>query len=77
MNLNRLRGEIVAKFRTQKEFAKVLGWPENKVSKLMTEKYKPDTDDIADIADALDLNTEGFCAIFMPKKSPNGDKKTA
>lgn len=75
MDCNRLRGEIVAKYRTQVAFAEALGWHKNKVSKLVLGTYKPDTDEVAEIADALDLDVAGFCSIFLPKASPNGDNR--
>lgn len=75
MNVNKLRGEIVAQYRTQRAFAEQIGWHQNKMSKLMTGKYKPDTDDIAAIMQALQLSEHSFCDIFMPEKSPNGDFK--
>lgn len=74
MDCNRLRGEIVAKFRTQTAFAKAIGWHKNKVSKLVLGEYKPDTDEVAEITDTLDLDEAGFCSIFLPKVSSNGDK---
>jgi hypothetical protein len=73
MNTNRLRGEIVSRFRTQNAFAAYLGWTPNKVSKLLTGKYKPDTDDVATITNALNMDERTFCDIFLPKESPNGD----
>lgn len=73
MDCNRLRGEIVAKFRTQSAFAKAIGWHQNKVSKLVLGDYKPDTDEVALIADVLDLDKSKFCYIFLPGLSPNGD----
>lgn len=73
MNTNRLRGEIVSRFRTQNAFAAYLGWTPNKVSKLLTGKYKPDTDDVATITNALNMDERTFCDIFLPQKSPNGD----
>ncbi len=74
MDCNRLRGEIVAKFRTQAAFARAIGWHQNKVSKLVLGEYKPDTDEVAMISDTLELDTIKFCSIFLPKTSPNGDK---
>lgn len=73
MDCNRLRGEIVAKFRTQHAFADAIGWHKNKVSKLVLGLYKPDTDEVAEIAQVLKLDVPGFCAIFLPNSSPNGD----
>lgn len=73
MDCNKLRGEIVAKFRTQSAFARAIGWHRNKISKLVLGEYKPDTDEVAAIADVLSLNQDEFCSIFLPKTSPNGD----
>lgn len=73
MNLNRLKGEIIAVYGSQLAFAQHIAWNENKVSRLLTGKYKPDTDDVGIIVEALDLSAEKFVDIFLPKKSPNGD----
>lgn len=73
MDLNRLRGEIVAEFRTQRAFAAAIGWHQNKVTKMLTGKYKPDTDEVAKMATMLHLDEPKFCDIFLPKKSPVGD----
>lgn len=73
MDLNRLRGEIVAEFRTQSAFAAAIGWHQNKVTKMLTGKYKPDTDEVAKMATMLHLDEPKFCDIFLPKKSPIGD----
>jgi len=74
MELNVLRGEIVRAYHTQNAFADAIGWHKNKVSNMMTGKYKPDTDEVAIIAKALGLSEERFCLIFLPQKSPYGDK---
>lgn len=73
MDLGRLRGEIVAEYRTQTAFADAIGWHKNKVTNMLTGKYKPDTDEVAKIADLLHLDAPKFCGIFLPKKSPNGE----
>lgn len=74
MDLCRLRGEIVAGYRTQAAFADAIGWHKNKVTKLLTGKYKPDTDEVAEIANLLHLDEPKFCDIFLPRKSLNGEK---
>lgn len=76
MDIAKLRAEIVYRYKTQTAFASAIGWTENKLSKMMTGKYKPDTDEVAGIADALNLNERQYCDIFLPRKSPNGDKGT-
>lgn len=75
MDLCRLRGEIVAEYRTQSAFADAIGWHKNKVTKMLTGRYKPDTDEVAKIADLLHLDAPKFCDIFLPNNSPNGDKR--
>ena len=74
MNLGRLKGEIVAVYGTQSAFAETVSWPKNKVSRLVTGQYKPDTDDVDVIVSALNLTPDKFLEIFLPTKSPNGDK---
>ena len=73
MNRRKLKGEIVAVLGSQNAFADAVGWHKNKVSKMMTGKYKPDTDEVAAIVEALNLSNDKFTEIFSPAKSPNGD----
>lgn len=73
MNLNRLKGEIVAVFGTQDSFSKAIGWHRNKVSRLITGKYIPDIDEAAKISSLLNLSSDKYCEIFLSKKSPNGE----
>lgn len=73
MNLNRLRGEIVTKYRTQSAFADAIGWQKNKVSRTLSGKHILDVNEVQKIADVLDLDAQKFCDIFLSNKSPNGD----
>lgn len=77
MNIAKLRAEIVYRYKTQTAFASAIGWTENKLSKMMTGKYKPDTDEVAKIVEALRLDERQYCDIFLPSLSPIGDKRTA
>ncbi len=74
MNLGKLKGEIIANYGSQKAFAQHIGWPQNKVCRLVTGKYKPDTDEVDLMVRALNLDSKGFLAVFLPRISPNGDK---
>lgn len=65
MNINILRGEIVTKFKTQRAFAEHIDWHPNKVSAVLSEKYKLDTDDISLFVSALEMTEETFCKIFL------------
>ena len=67
MDLQRLKGEIVAVYGTQLEFSKAIGWHKNKVSKMVCGKYKPDTDEVAAIVSALHLTEQQYWNIFFAK----------
>lgn len=73
MDLQRLKGEIVAVYGTQLKFSKAIGWHKNKVSKMICGKYKPDTDEVAAIVSALHLTEQQYWNIFLPNLSPNCD----
>lgn len=74
MNLNRLKGEIIAVFGTQNAFCTAIGWHKSKVSRLITGKYIPNVDEAAQISLLLSLPSEKYYEIFLPQKSPNGEK---
>lgn len=42
---------------------------------MLTGKYKPDTDEVAEIAGLLHLDVPKFCDIFLPKNSPFGERR--
>lgn len=74
MNRVELRVDIIRKFGTQGNFAKELGWTENKLSKMMQGRYTPNLDEVICIAEKLGLEEKRFLTIFLDKKSLNGDK---
>ena len=51
MNRVELRVDIIRKFGTQGNFAKELGWTENKLSKMMQGRYTPNLDEVICIAE--------------------------
>lgn len=73
MNIKRLKAEIIAEYGTQGAFATAIGWHRNKISKIMQNKYKPNTDEVAEITQALHLDEKRYCDIFLPVLSPNGE----
>ncbi len=73
LDIRKLRGEIAAEYKTQVAFADAIGWHKNKVSNMLSGRYKPDTDEVAMIANVLKLDERRYCDIFLPRKSPNGD----
>lgn len=73
MNLNRLKGEIIAVFGTQDAFSSAIGWHRNKVSRLVNGQYIPDINEATDISSLLKLSPEKYYEIFLPQLSPNGE----
>lgn len=65
MNAQILKGEIVAVCGTQYKFAEAMGWHVNKVSKMMRQKYSPNSDEICKIANVLNLSEKRFAEIFL------------
>lgn len=65
MNTSMLKGEIVAKYGSQREFSKVIGWDKNKMSRLMTHKYIPDVAEASMIGNALELSADRMAQIFL------------
>ncbi len=74
MNARKLRGAIVSEYGTQNVFAEKIGWHKNKVSRILSGKYKPDTDEVANMVKVLHLSESQFCDIFLPVPTPNGDE---
>lgn len=75
MNIGRLRGIIAEKYRTQSAFALAMGWTNNKMSKMMTGKYKPDVDEVGKITKLLALDEHQYMEIFyLPFSSTIGDE---
>lgn len=77
MNLNRLKGEIIAVYGTQDSFSNAIKWHRNKVSRLINGQYVPNINEAAEISSLLNLSPEKYYEIFLPSKSPNGDKLSA
>lgn len=75
MDLNRLKGEIIAEFGTQDEFSKAINWHKSKVSRILRGKYIPNIEEAAEIARILGLSTSQYEQIFLREKSPIGDNQ--
>ena len=65
MNTSLLKGEIVAKYGSQKNFSKAIGWHQNKLSHMMTQKYIPDVVEATKIRTVLDLDNDKASRIFL------------
>lgn len=75
MDINKLRGAIYSKYRSQSAFAASIEWHVNKVSRMMQGKYIPDIDEARLISDKLSLDARKMCDIFLTSPSPNGEKR--
>lgn len=71
MDVAKLRGEIYSKFSTQKAFADSIGWPRQKLHKILTGKQVPNVTEIKQIADGLSLTNQAMFEIFLPELSRN------
>lgn len=65
MDCRKLHGVIVERFGSQAAFSRASGWHPNKVSRMINGRFKPDVDDIAELAALLKLNEAEFCDIFL------------
>lgn len=66
-----LRGAIYAKYRSEAEFARSLGWDRQKLSRITNGKREPDIGELAQLASGLDCSIETMVQIFLQNRSPN------
>lgn len=77
MNTAKLRGRIAEYYGSQRAYCRATGWKPNKLCKLLKNNYVPDVNEVANLASNLQLTPDDVIDIFLPKKSPNGDKEEA
>ena len=68
-NYSKLKGRIVEKYGTRKEFAKYLGLSEVSMSNKMTNKSGFSQDDVVIWAKALDIEEKDYGAYFFYPES--------
>lgn len=56
MTENNLRGRIIAKYHSVKNFATVMGWSNRKTYDIVNGKQEPVAHDIIEMCNALDVN---------------------
>ena len=71
MIVTNIRGAVLNRFKSYTEFAEVLGWPKQRLSKIITGKKIPNVNEIAEMADGLDMTINGVAEFFLTSKSPN------
>lgn len=77
INARKLRGKIHEEYRSLSEFTRKLGWAQNKIGNILAGKRIPNVNECAEMAEALNLSACEYVEIFLPKLSPNGDKKAS
>ena len=65
-----LRGKVLSRYKTVSDFAEAIGWSRNKASRIVNGVQEPDTNEMQQLAELLQISTaEDFTALFFPKMS--------
>lgn len=72
MNME-LNGIIHNRFHSQTEMASFMGWPRQRLNKILNRRMEPSIKDVCSIATALRMKFEDVAHFFMPEESPIGD----
>ena len=63
--MKELRGIIYARFKTEAECARQLGWPRQKLNYITNGKRMPDIRDVNELAKTLDVDIGKLINIFL------------
>lgn len=72
-HVNNVRGAVYARFRSETELAKRLGWSRAKVSSLISGVREPRAGDVAAMAQAMEMEPESLYALFLALLSQKCD----
>jgi len=72
-----VRGLIYAKYATETELAKELGWPKQRLNVITNGVREPDLEEVVALAQKLEKPVEEMIYIFLRWKSPNRQQKRA
>lgn len=64
---------IHGKFRSDSDFARHIGWPRQRLYKIVNGLKDPSLDEAIIIAEGLEEPLDKIAQIFLRYKSPNGD----
>ena len=73
---NELSRIINAKYRSEAEFARAMGWSRQKVNKITNGKQLPDISELNKMAEMLDVGAPVLLRVFLPGQEPK-KKETA
>lgn len=65
-----LRGLIYSRYNNESEFARWLGWPKQRLNKIVHGKM-PNIEELNAIAKGLNISVADAINIFLPDQSPN------
>lgn len=68
-----LRGALYRVYKSQAEFSIDVGWPKNKIGRILKGTSIPSIEDCNILLCKLHLSDSEYKQIFLPKLSPNGD----
>lgn len=67
-----LKSLIYRKFDTEKECAEALGWPRQRLNKMVIGKKEPSVSEVVAIANVVGEPLANIAHIFLKMSSPNG-----
>ncbi len=72
-----LSGLIYSKYEKECQLADDLGWPRQRLNKIVNGKKEPDLEEVTALAEKLDKSVEDMVFLFLRSKSPNRQLTTA
>lgn len=72
-----LSGLIYGKYEKECQLAEELGWPRQRLNKIVNGKKEPDLEEVAALAGKLDMSVGDMVGVFLRHKSPIGQHATA
>ena len=67
-----LNGLIHGQYPNQASFADKIGWPRQKLNKIVNGNKQPSIEEVQEIAEGLGVPFMMVCNFFLKQKSPNG-----
>ena len=68
-----LKGMIHAKYNSESELARSIGWSRQRLYKIVSGLKEPDLEEVRILSNVLDQPFMRIANIFLQTKSPNGD----
>ena len=69
-----LCGLIHARYDSESDFAKDLGWSRQRLNMITTGRREPDLEDVAQMSALLNRPLDEIAYIFLKARSPNGQQ---